>query len=73
MAPKLPQLPSYKHVLITLRVPFEIKADLNAVAQHKGLTLSGLIKLYISNGLDADLHTPRPSGMTLAQQLDHYS
>ncbi len=73
MTPKLPSSPDYKHALITFRVPFEMKADLNAVAQHKGITLSGLIKLYISAGLDADLHTPRPSGMTLAQQLDHYS
>ncbi|MBN1258181.1 hypothetical protein JXA05_00270 [Candidatus Peregrinibacteria bacterium] len=73
MTPKLPELLNYKHVVITLRMPFEMKADLGAVARHKGITLSALIKLYISTALEADLHTPRPSGITLAEQLDHYS
>lgn len=56
--------------MVTVKIPTDTLADLQAIADKKDMSLEGLIKFYIGQGLRADLTQLRADQtLNAAQQV----
>lgn len=55
---------------IAFRSNETLKKQLENLAQHKGINLSALIKLYLTKAIRKDLNEKTVNGMTVAEELE---
>jgi len=55
---------------IAFRANEEVRKQLEAIAKNKGINLSAVIKLYLTQGIKSGLNEITINGMTVAEELE---
>lgn len=55
---------------IAFRLDEQLKKKLTSIAKNKGINLSALIKMYLTQSVKRDLNEITENGMTVAEELE---